>query len=204
MSERRSVTALLTLLMASPVSGCGDQREVQVPLIPERNPTTTPPTFAPAPAQAFTSIGIQAAGGGDSMACPLDFALALGDSCERDTSGDGTCGSVRDSRDGLVNCVVRPRTETPDRYDIDLLLEHTLLPRLSIVGTIDEVGITRVTLQIATPEQVSVTAACIAESVFIQPGAVQLRLRACAAKVDGAAAASCDVSLNAGFENCAR
>jgi hypothetical protein len=203
MSEQRSVTALLALLMVSPAPGCGDPRDVQVPLIPERNPTTTP-TFARAPAQAFTSIGIQAAGGGDSMACPLDFALALGDSCERDTSGDGACESVRDSRDGLVDCLVRPRTETPDLYDVALLLEHALLPRLSVVGTISEVGITRVTLQVTTSEQVSVTAACIAESIFIQPGAVQLRLRACAAEVDGMAAASCDVTLNAGFENCAR
>jgi hypothetical protein len=203
MSEQSSVTALLTLLMASPVSGCGDPGEVQVPLIPERNPTTTP-TFARAPAQAFTSVGIQAVGGVDSIACPLDFAVALGDSCERDTSGDGTCRSVRDRRDGLVSCIVRPRTETPDLYDVDLLLEHALLPRLSIVGTMSEVGVTRVTLQVATPEQVSVTATCVADSASIQPGAVQLRLRACAAEIDETAVASCDVSLNAGFENCAR
>jgi hypothetical protein len=67
-----------------------------------------------------------------------------------------------------------------------------------------EVGVTRVTLQVATPEQVSITATCVAESVSIQPGAAQLRLRACAAEIDGTAVASCDVSLNAGFENCAR
>jgi hypothetical protein len=203
MNERRSVAAHLALCIAALVSSCGDPREVQVPLIPERSPTTTP-TFARAPTQAFTSISIQTAAGVDPMACPLNVDLALGNSCERNTLGDGTCGFVRDSRDGLVSCVVRARPKSPDVYDVDLLLEHTLLTRFSIVGTISEVGMTRVALQVTTPEHASVTADCIAEAISIQPGAIQLRLRACDTEVDGTAATNCDVGLNAGFENCAR
>jgi hypothetical protein len=204
MLDPRTVSTLLALWLFVPAFGCGDPRDIQVPIIPQEQPTATP-TFMRAPARAFASIDVRAADGVDAMACPLDYASALVPSCEQPSSRDGSCGaSLRDGDDGLVKCSVIPRPEDPQMYDVDLLLEHRLLPRLAILGAMSDAGMLPVVLQVVTPQQASIAAECIAEAINLRSGAVQLRLRACDAEIDGVATPGCDVDVIAGFENCAR
>jgi hypothetical protein len=162
------------------------------------------PMFARARAQAFANIGVQSLDGAPPDACPLNFALALGSSCDRITSEDGTCNSLRDGESALVQCLVHPRSEGPGVYDVDLHLEHTSLPTLAVAGSMSDAVNTSVTLQMTTSDQVKIEAECGATTVVIRPGVVRFRLSKCSARVDGVMSAACDIELNAGFENCAR
>ena len=195
--------ALLALGLSGSASHCGDPRDIELPLPSPGDPIVTP-TFARAPAQAFTNLGIQSLNRAEVEACPLDFALTLGSSWERIDANDGAGGPVRDGEGALVQCRVRPRFETAAVYDVELMLEHGSLPRLTIAGPMSDVDMTPVTLQVTMPDQVTLAAECLAAAIDIQPGRVSFRLGACAVQIDGVAAAGCDVTLSAGFENCAR
>jgi hypothetical protein len=164
----------------------------------------TAPMFARLRAQAFASVGIQTASTVVTEACPLSFAVALGTSCDRIISGDGTCDSVRDGENALVQCLVRSGVDASNVYDVNLLLEHSSLPRLAIRGALSSTDKLPVRLQVTTPEQGTIDAQCLAEAIVIEPGIVRLRLGTCTGEVNGMEAAGCDVSLSAGFENCAR
>jgi hypothetical protein len=202
MSTRGSATALVVCGLAW-TSGCGDPRDAQVPLVPDRDPVALP-MFAQSPAQAFASIGIQNPDGLGTMSCPLSLVLALGSSCDRITTGDGTCSSVRNGEDAVVRCSILPLADVPSVYDVDLLLGHSLLPRLSVTGPMSDVQALPVTLQVTTSDGVTLDTECAAEALAIQPNLIQFGLLNCTGEVRGHAASRCEVSLSAGFENCSR
>jgi hypothetical protein len=203
MSGQAGSTALLALCMSAPAFGCGDPRDVQLPLPLPGDPMATP-TFARATPQAFASIDVQSLDGTDPDACPLNFALVLGSICDRVASEDGTCSSFRGGDGSLAQCLVHPRSDAPGVYDVALHLEHTLLPTLAVTGSMSDAMNTSVTLQVTTSDQVNIGAECGATTSVLRPGVVRFRLAGCTAQVDGRVAAACDIELNAGFENCAR
>jgi hypothetical protein len=202
MSGKSNAMALLVLCLSASAPACGDPRDIQVPLIPETNPMVVP-ELARAPVQAFASVGIQGAEGGDAEPCPLNVVLALGSSCDRIASGGATCGSLREG-DGIVQCSVRPGADAPSVFDVDLLFEHRLLPKFSVMGSMSDMEMLPVTLQVATLEEDTLDAQCLAEATVARPGVVQFRLDSCVGQVNGMEAAGCEVNISAGFENCQR
>jgi hypothetical protein len=191
------------LCVLSWTGGCGVPRDAQVPLVPDRDPVTLP-TFAQVPAQAFASIEVQSSEGASTKSCPVSLGLALGSSCDRITSAEGTCGAVRNGEDGVVDCAIRPRTDAPSIYDVDVLLGHALLPRLGVIGPMSDANALSVRVQLTAPDGVTLDTECLAEAIVVQPGMVRFGLLNCVGNVDGQAGSQCQVRLSAGFENCTR
>src|SRR5688572_18536093 len=123
----RSFSNALVLCALAWTSSCGDPRDVQVPVVPERTPETLP-VFARAPAQAYATVRIQTPEGASPKSCPLNVALAVGASCDQITSPSGMCDAVRNGKDAAVQCYIGPLNKSGSVRDVDLLLEHALLP----------------------------------------------------------------------------
>jgi hypothetical protein len=193
--------ATILLVTWASALGCGDPGDVDVPIIPVVAPPDRAPIFATAPAQAFVSIDIRGSEDSSVVGCPIQYTSTLGQSCERIVA-ISSCSAVRDGKDGVVQCALRPHADAPDTYDVELKLEHELLPRLTVVGPMREAASTHVALHVTTPELSEFDAECLGEVISMKPSVVQFRLTACTGRVDGETVSSCFASVTAGFENC--
>jgi hypothetical protein len=193
--------ATIVFVMLATALGCGDPGDVEVPIVPVVAPPDRAPTFAAARAQAFASIDIRGSEDSSVVGCPIQYTSTLGQSCER-IAPNSSCSAVRDGKDGVVQCALRPHADAPGTYDVELELEHELLPRLTVVGPMREAATTHVALHVTTPERSEFDADCLGEGISLKPSVVQFRLTACAGRVDGKIVPSCFASVTAGFENC--
>jgi hypothetical protein len=194
--------ALGALIVGVLAAACGDPGDVQVPLLPQKTPQRTAPVLARALPEAVTRIRVATFADAGAPSCPLSFSTSLGQSSEVTALG-GAGERVIDGASATVACVVCPLVAAPDRYDVDLVLEHERLPRFVVRGVMSEAESTPVTLQLTTPDGVEIEAECAAQVISIQPGSVRFRLVTCDSHAAGAALTGCGVDVVATFENCA-
>jgi hypothetical protein len=188
------------IVVSAGALACGDPRDVHVPLIPEVDPSRLVPTFALAPTRAFAIVNIRGLPDAGAAGCPFAYTIALGESCDR-IGAEGTCQALRDEADGVAQCALRPRLDAPGAFDVELLIEHDLLPRLTVVGRLGESTMARVQLHASTPER-AFDAECDAEVISITATTVQVQVDSCSGRVDGVTLPSCVAAVTVGFENC--
>jgi hypothetical protein len=199
-AQELGIASACVLMFASAVCACGDVRDVQVPLIPNNPPPATVPELAQARPRALVNLSIN----GQDPPCPSEFHALLPSASPAQSPSGGQGNRVTDGDGVTVRCLIRARTDLPDVFDVDLLLEHDALPRFTIMGSMSEGRMALATLHIATPDGLPIDANCGAEVLTIRPGALSLSIPSCQARIDGGSVPGCSIEVVATFENCER